>query len=97
MNIKRIASFIAVWLILCGATYSLTLLKKGHFFDYSFFVGLIGVVLIKFSSSSGGFTSDNLDMHLQSQTGMRQDRQSKSFDPPACFMQQLSTLCFHLV
>ncbi|HEY9576972.1 MAG TPA: hypothetical protein VIR64_04805 [Pseudobacillus sp.] len=82
---KKVVSFILTLFILSGATYGLTLLIEGNFFDYSFIIGLIGVVLIKFFNSSGGFTSDNLDMHLQSQTGIKQDRQLKSFDPPISF------------
>ncbi|UPG66227.1 hypothetical protein [Metabacillus endolithicus] len=47
------------------------------FVDYSFFVGLLGAVVIYFFSSSGGFSSNNLDMLAQATTGFKMETNSK--------------------
>ncbi|MBD1382880.1 hypothetical protein [Metabacillus arenae] len=56
------------------------------FIDFSFAVGLFGVVVIHFFNSEGGFSSKHLDMKVQGETGIRlQHHEGKKFSPSIAF------------
>lgn len=86
VNIRKIISFLLTSIVLVGINYGLTVVLNVDFIDYSFVVGLFGIVFIYFFSSSGGFSSKHLDMQIQGQTGIRMDQQKgRNFYPSIAF------------
>ncbi|MBM7647845.1 succinate dehydrogenase/fumarate reductase flavoprotein subunit [Bacillus ectoiniformans] len=56
------------------------------FIDYAFVTGLIGAAGIYFFNSSGGYTSRNLEMKVQSQTGIKlKQEENQKFSPTSAF------------
>lgn len=55
------------------------------FIEYSFLVGLIVTAIIRFFSSSGGFTSNKVRVMVQAQTGMKVDEEERRFNPTVVF------------
>jgi hypothetical protein len=65
--------------------YSFVFIFNTKFIDYSFVVGIIGAVTIKFFNSSGSFTGRHMDMRLRGTTGIKQEIQEKKFTPTIGF------------
>jgi uncharacterized membrane protein len=57
--------------ILFSLTWFVADFMHGKMIEYAFIVGLIVTFSIKFFTSSGGFSSDNLNLITQAQTGMK--------------------------
>ncbi|WP_163102788.1 hypothetical protein [Peribacillus alkalitolerans] len=55
------------------------------FIDSSFITGLITTVIIHFFSSSGGFTSNQIRLQVQAQTGIKIDEEKSTFNPSFAF------------
>jgi hypothetical protein len=60
-------------------------LFKQSFIDVAFPVGLLIAIILKFFTSSGGFISDSIRLNLQSQTGLKVEREEKKFEPKVAF------------
>lgn len=71
-------SFIGTFLIIGMVNFLLTMWLDASFFDYSVFVGFFATILIYFFTSSGGYSSRNLDLQVQGSTGIRQEETKKS-------------------
>ncbi|MEH6939171.1 hypothetical protein V7056_15200 [Bacillus sp. JJ664] len=57
--------------VLIGLTWFVSDLMNGKIVDYAFFVGLGVTIVIRFFTSSGGFTSNSINLSTQGQTGMK--------------------------
>ena len=71
--------------ILLASSYGLTFISNAKFIDFTFFVGLTVSVLIWFFNSKGGFSSRNVDMSVQSTTGIKADIEKFKFYPNVAF------------
>jgi hypothetical protein len=49
------------------------------FVDFSVIVGVLGVSMIYFFTSSGGYFSNNLNLQTQATTGMKMEEEQRSF------------------
>ncbi len=72
-------------MFLLAVNIGFTFLIDAHFVDFVFFTGLLAVAVIFFFSSSGGLSSRQLDLQIQSQTGMKQEAGKRSFQGIASF------------
>jgi len=63
--------------ILFGLTWLVADFMHGKMIEYAFIVGLIVTFSIKFFTSSGGFSSDNTRLIVQSQTGIKVEDEPK--------------------
>ncbi|WP_335870108.1 hypothetical protein [Bacillus sp. 2205SS5-2] len=82
---RKILIFCTTVLFLVLANMGLSQLVDVGFYDLSFLVGLVSVVIIKFFTSSGGFASDSVRLSIQSRTGIKMDREEKTFTPSIAF------------
>ncbi|MFD1737961.1 hypothetical protein ACFSCX_15600 [Bacillus salitolerans] len=82
---KNIVRILITLSALLFVNYIITLLFSVKFIDFAFVVGLLGIICIKFFSSTGGYTSRQMDVMIQAQTGIKQDEQKQSFTPSISF------------
>jgi hypothetical protein len=65
--------------------YLCALVTNTAFIELSAIIGLISALIIKFLTTSGGFSSNAVRLQLQSQTGMKVDEDKKKFRPSLPF------------
>jgi amino acid transporter len=94
---KRLITIIITLLILLGLSYAVTYYTHTKFIDFSFFVGLVVTVIVWFFTSKGGFTSRNAEMMIQSQTGIKLEKQKYEFSPNVVFFTSLAYTLISLV
>ncbi|MCT2535764.1 hypothetical protein NC661_07530 [Aquibacillus koreensis] len=82
---KKVIVAIATLAILVAVNYGITILFNQNYIDFSFVVGMLGAVTIRFFNSSGGYTSKNLEMIGQGITGIKMEQQDKKFEPNVAF------------
>ncbi|WP_203362067.1 hypothetical protein [Bacillus sp. REN10] len=83
---KKLLCFIVTIVILAIMNYIIMKAFDVPFIDYSFVVGLMGMVAVYFFNTSGGIASRNVEMKIQSQTGIKVDQQKKQkFYPTISF------------
>ncbi len=88
--IKRLINIIVTIFLLIGINFIISLVFNAGFFDYSFLVGILAMVVIKFFNSSGGYTSKQIDMQIQGTTGIRVDQnENKKFYAGSAFYTSL--------
>lgn len=75
----------------------LTMLLGFHFIDTAFFTGLFSTAIIYYFSSTGGFTSNQIRLHVQSQTGIKIDEEKRNFYPSLVFYTALSYAVISLI
>ncbi len=90
-------SFIGTFLIIGMVNFLLTMWLDASFFDYSVFVGFFATILIYFFTSSGGYSSRNLDLQVQGSTGIRQEETQKKFYPSNVFSGSLLYFLISLI
>lgn len=61
-----------------------------QFIDTAFFTALLSTAIIYFFSSTGGVTSNQVSLHVQSQTGMKVDEEKRRFYPSLVFYTALA-------
>ncbi|MEH7442963.1 hypothetical protein V7201_11715 [Bacillus sp. JJ1122] len=81
----KIISFIITLIIIGIINIGITVVTEISFIDASAFVGLVSTVAIYLFTSSGGFTSRNLDMQVQAQTGFKINQSDIKFSPSYSF------------
>ena len=96
-SIRKYISFIGTFLIIGIINFTLTTWLNASFFDYSVFVGFFATVAIYFFSSTGGYTSRNLDVHIQGSTGLRQEETQSKFNPSFVFFGSLAYFLLSLI
>jgi hypothetical protein len=94
---KRWIKILLTITILIGTTYALAHYTNGKFIDYTFFTGLIFSSAYWFFTSSGGFTTDILDVSVQSTTGTKMDKQKYKFSPDIVFLTSTAYTIISLV
>lgn len=94
---KRLITIIITSLILLGLSYAVTYYTHTKFIDFSFFVGLVVTVIVWFFTSKGGFTSRNAEMMVQSQTGIKIEKQKYEFSHNVVFFTSLAYTLISLV
>ncbi|PLT27875.1 hypothetical protein [Peribacillus deserti] len=55
------------------------------FIDSSFFCGHLSTVIIHFFTSSGGFSSNQVRLQVQAQTGLKVEEERSSFTPSVAY------------
>ncbi|TDL31083.1 hypothetical protein E2R51_14910 [Jeotgalibacillus sp. S-D1] len=63
----------------------LTALLGFQFMDTAFLTGLISTFIIYYFSSTGGFTSNQVSLQVQSETGTKVDVEKRNFYPSLVF------------
>ena len=87
--IKRALTVIITLLVLLGLSFGVTHFLNKNFFDYAFIVGIVVSIVIWFFTSKGGFISRNAEMMIQSQTGIKLEKQKYEFSPNLAFITSL--------
>jgi hypothetical protein len=82
---KKIAFSLLTLGIIVFVNWGVSLFFNADFIEYSFFVGLACVILIKFFNSSGGFTTNLTRLNIQSYTGIKMDEEKPLFTPSIAF------------
>ncbi|WP_026695175.1 hypothetical protein [Peribacillus kribbensis] len=81
---KKLLLCLCTAVIIVVINYLATLLGL-KFIDASFFSGLLSAIIIYFFTSSGGFTSNQVRLQVQAQTGMKMDEEKTAFNPSFAF------------
>ncbi|PMC36387.1 hypothetical protein CJ195_16500 [Bacillus sp. UMB0899] len=96
--IKKSLNILLTFLILLGLNYLFSYIFDVGFLDYSFLVGIFGMIVIKFFNSSGGYTSKQLDMQIQGETGIKVDQgEDKVFYPGYAFYTSLAYVILSII
>ncbi|MBM7691417.1 hypothetical protein JOC77_000822 [Peribacillus deserti] len=79
-----------VWVVICtllfiGLINYLCTFTGMKFIDSSFFCGLLSTIIIHFFTSTGGFSSNQVRLQVQAQTGMKVEEEETSFHPSVAF------------
>ncbi|WP_419881638.1 hypothetical protein ACN6MY_19405 [Peribacillus sp. B-H-3] len=84
---KKIFSVFLTLLAFLAINYFVSKAVKGSFIDYSFIVGLLLTVIIKFFTSKGGVSAKMAEGYTQATTTERMEHSNKeySFSPGAVF------------
>jgi hypothetical protein len=82
---KKIAFSLLTFGVIVFVNWGVSLFFNVGFIEYSFFVGLAFVILIKFFNSSGGFTTNLTRLTIQSHTGIKIDEEKQVFTPSIAF------------
>jgi hypothetical protein len=96
-TMKRLIKILLTIIIFIGITYALAHYTNGEFIDYSFFTGLIFSSAYWFFTSSGGFTTDVLDVSVQGTTGTKMEKQKYKFSPDIVFLTSAAYTIISLV
>src|SRR4051794_21518543 len=84
--IKIVISLLALFCLSFGITY----FTHTQLIDYAFLIGLAVTILFWFFTSKGGVTSDNLDVIVQSTTGIKiEQKRQIEFEPNLFFYTSL--------
>lgn len=86
---KKIITIIITLLVLLGLSFGGTIFLNKNFLDYAYIVGILVSIFIWFFTSKGGFTSRSADMMIQSQTGIKMEKQKYEFSPNLAFITSL--------
>lgn len=65
--------------------WGVAVLFNGAFIEYSLFVGVVIVGIIRFMNLTGGIGSTNIRMNTQAQTGIKIDEEKQTFNPSVAF------------
>lgn len=87
---KKLITILITLGILFALSYGLAFITNTKFMDFTFFVGLTVSGLIWFLNSKGGFSSRNLDMSVQSTTGIKTDIEKFKFHPNIAFFTSIT-------
>jgi hypothetical protein len=82
---KKITFSLLTLGVIVFVNWGISLFFNAGFIEYSFFVGLAFVILIKFFNSSGGFTTNLTRLKIQSYTGIKMDEEKQVFTPSIAF------------
>ena len=70
---KKLITAIITLGVLFGATWLVSNFMHAKMIEYAFIVSLIVTFIIKFFTSSGGYTSNIVKISVQSQTGIKDE------------------------
>ncbi|OIK08193.1 hypothetical protein [Bacillus sp. MUM 13] len=84
---KKIVSVFLTVIAFLAVNYFVSTVAKGNFIDYSFIVGLLLTVMVKFFTSKGGVSAKMAEGYTQATTTERMEHNNKeySFSPGAVF------------
>ncbi|MBB6455326.1 hypothetical protein HNQ94_003826 [Salirhabdus euzebyi] len=82
---KKILTFILTLGILAAATYGISNMLHQPFIDFAFLIGILGMIVIRFFNSAGGYTSKSMDMSIQGRTGIKMEQNDRKFEPNIAF------------
>ncbi|TCT25668.1 hypothetical protein EDD68_103223 [Melghiribacillus thermohalophilus] len=69
------------FVVILGVNWGIAAWFQMHVIEVSFFVGLAFAVILRLANSSGGFLSDSISSGVQSETGMKMERETKKTMP----------------
>lgn len=81
----KILSIVITLVVILGLNYVVSVYLNAAFIDYSFLVGLIMTLIIGFFTSKGGFTTQNNNMLVQSQTMYKMEVEKLKLTPTYAF------------
>jgi hypothetical protein len=90
VSVKKVLSLFITLVVLFSINYFIAKFFQVSIVDFSFLVGLMGIVIIKFFGSSGGYSSRVLDMQIQSRTGIKQEQTNHAYQPSIPFYTAIS-------
>ncbi|KAA0547201.1 hypothetical protein FZW96_12625 [Bacillus sp. BGMRC 2118] len=67
------------------------------FIEYAFLTGVISTAIVRFFSSTGGFSSNSARVSIQAQTGIKIDEEEQRFNPTVVFYTALSYTIIALI
>lgn len=70
-KLKKLFFAIITLGVILGLTWIASDIMHIKMIDCAFFVGLIVTIIIRYSTSSGGYFSNSVSLSIQSQTGMK--------------------------
>lgn len=82
---KHIIWSIVTVCVMLLLNWGVAVLFSGAFIDYSLFVGVVVVGIIRFMNSTGGIGSTSIRMNTQAQTGIKIDEEKQTFNPSVAF------------
>lgn len=78
---KKWMTAVVTFAVIFAVNWLAAKLFQLHFIDVSFFTGLVFAVALRWLNSSGGFLSDAISTSVQSQTGVKMEREEKKSLP----------------
>lgn len=81
----KVLSTVITLVFMLGLNYGVSVYLNAAFIDYSFIVGLITALIIGFFTSKGGFTTQNNNMIVQSQTMYKMEVEKLKLTPTYAF------------
>jgi hypothetical protein len=78
-------SIIITTVLLAVLSFIIAYFTKTSFYDWTFIVGLAGIIIIRYFTSSGGFTSNLFRLEIQAQTGIKIEEEEGRFQPSVAY------------
>jgi predicted Na+-dependent transporter len=85
IHIRKVLTFSITIILLLLVNKFISNFFDIKFIDLSVLVGVLGISLIFFFTSSGGYFSNNLNLQTQARTGIKMEEEQRSFTASSAF------------